>query len=244
MIDEEFAAARVRRRHLQVAAWVLPTIIGHGTDEQKQRWVMPSLLGEIAWCQMFSEPGAGSDLASLTTRATRVDGGWSLTGQKVWTTMAREADWAICLARTNPDAPKHLGITCFMLDMATPGIDIRPLRELTGMAMFNEVFLDDVVVPDDCVVGPVDGGWECARTTLANERVTMAQGSSFGPGVASLVRSRGAGRAWPTTRWSSTSSVSWCRRRMRSPCWGSGPPCERSAAASPGPRRVSGSCWG
>jgi alkylation response protein AidB-like acyl-CoA dehydrogenase len=186
VIDEEFSAARVRRRHLQVAAWVLPTIIGHGTDEQKQRWVMPSLLGEIAWCQMFSEPGAGSDLASLTTRATKVDGGWSLTGQKVWTTMAREADWAICLARTNPDAPKHLGITCFMLDMTTPGIDIRPLRELTGMAMFNEVFLDDVVVPDDCVVGPVDGGWECARTTLANERVTMAQGSSFGPGVASL----------------------------------------------------------
>jgi alkylation response protein AidB-like acyl-CoA dehydrogenase len=186
VIDEEFAAVRVRRRHLQVAGWVLPTIISHGTDEQQQRWVMASLLGEITWCQMFSEPGAGSDLASLTTRATRVEGGWSITGQKVWTTMAKEADWAICLARTNPDAPKHLGITCFMLDMATPGIDIRPLRELTGMAMFNEVFLDDVFVPDDCVVGPVDGGWECARTTLANERVSMASGSSFGPGVAAL----------------------------------------------------------
>ncbi|HKY14594.1 MAG TPA: acyl-CoA dehydrogenase [Microthrixaceae bacterium] len=186
VIDQEFARARIRRRHLQVAAWVLPTIIAHGTDDQRERWVMPSLMGDLRWCQMFSEPGAGSDLASLSTRAARVEGGWSITGQKVWTTMAREADWAICLARTDPDAPKHRGITCFMLDMSTPGIDIRPLRELTGMAMFNEIFLDDVFVPDDCVVGPVDGGWECARTTLANERVSMSSGSSFGPGVAAL----------------------------------------------------------
>jgi alkylation response protein AidB-like acyl-CoA dehydrogenase len=136
---------------------------------------------------MFSEPDAGSDLAGLTTRATRVDGGWSITGQKVWTTMAREADWAICLARTDPDAPKHAGIGCFLVDMRTPGIDIRPLRELTGMAMFNEIFLTDVFVPDECVVGAPTAGWECARTTLANERVSMASGSSFGPGALALL---------------------------------------------------------
>jgi alkylation response protein AidB-like acyl-CoA dehydrogenase len=186
VIDEELAAARVRRPHLQVAAWVLPTIITHGSSAQQERWVMPSLRGEIRWCQMFSEPEAGSDLASLRTAATRVEGGWSLSGQKVWTTMARESDWAICLARTDPDAPSHHGITCFMVDMTTPGIDIRPLRELTGMAMFNEIFLDEVFVPDDCVVGPVNGGWESARTTLANERVSMSSGSSFGPGLAAL----------------------------------------------------------
>jgi len=186
VIDQELAAAHVRRPHLQIAGWVLPTIINHGTSEQQERWVPGSLRGEIHWCQMFSEPDAGSDLASLTTRAVQVDGGWSITGQKVWTTMAREADWAICLARTDPAVPRHEGIGCFLVDMATPGIDIRPLRELTGVAMFNEVFLSDVFVPDDCVVGAPTAGWECARTTLANERVSMASGSSFGPGVAAL----------------------------------------------------------
>jgi alkylation response protein AidB-like acyl-CoA dehydrogenase len=193
-IDAELRAARVRRDHLQVAGWVLPTIIGHGTDAQQERFVGPSLRGELTWCQMFSEPGAGSDLASLTTAATRIDGGWSITGEKVWTTMADRADWAICLARTDPDAPRHEGIGCFLVDMATPGIEIRPLRELTGMAMFNEISLVDVVVPDDCLVGGPTEGWQCARTTLANERVSMASGSSFGPGVSALfdlARSRG-----------------------------------------------------
>jgi alkylation response protein AidB-like acyl-CoA dehydrogenase len=186
-IDEELAAARVRRPHLQVAAWVLPTLVEHGTADQQLRFVGPSLRGEISWCQMFSEPGAGSDLASLSTRATRVPGGWSLTGQKMWTTMAREADWAICLARTDPDAPRHDGLGCFLVDMTTPGIDVRPLRELTGLAMFNEVFLTEVFVPDDCLVGGPTDGWLCARTTLANERVSMGSGSSFGPGVTALV---------------------------------------------------------
>jgi alkylation response protein AidB-like acyl-CoA dehydrogenase len=191
VIDEELAAARIRRPHLQVGAWVLPTIIAHGSPEQQERFVLPTMLGELTWCQMFSEPGAGSDLASLTTRAVRVTDpergpGWSITGQKVWTTMARQADWAICLARTDPDAPKHEGIGCFLIDMTTPGIDIRPLKELTGFAMFNEVFLTEVFVPDDCVVGEPTRGWECARTTLANERVSMSSGSSFGPGVEAL----------------------------------------------------------
>ncbi|MEJ5255822.1 MAG: acyl-CoA dehydrogenase [Acidimicrobiales bacterium] len=192
VIDEEFAAARIRRPHLQVGAWVLPTLIAHGTPEQQERWIRPTLHGELVWCQMFSEPGAGSDLASLTTRAERVDGGWLLTGQKVWTTMAHVADWGICLARTNPLVDKHEGITCFLVDMSSDGIDVRPLRELTGHALFNEVFLDNVFVPDDCVVGGVDNGWQAARTTLANERVSMGSGSSFGPGLESLLGMPGA----------------------------------------------------
>jgi alkylation response protein AidB-like acyl-CoA dehydrogenase len=187
VIDEELRRARIRVPHLAVGAWAAPTIAAHGTPEQQERWVRPTLLGEITWCQLFSEPEAGSDLAALTTKASRTDGGWLLTGQKVWTTMAKEADWGICLARTNPTAPKHLGITYFIVDMRTPGIDIRPLRELTGLEMFNEVFFDDVFVPDDCVVGEVDGGWPLARTTLANERVSMGSGSSFGGGIEALI---------------------------------------------------------
>jgi alkylation response protein AidB-like acyl-CoA dehydrogenase len=188
VVDEELQRARVRRPQLAVGAWALPTIIAHGTPEQQERWVGPTLHGEMTWCQMFSEPGAGSDLASLTTKATRVDGGWLLTGQKVWTSIAQRADWAICLARTDPDAPRHEGITYFLVDMRSAGIDVRPLREMTGQAMFNEVFLSDVFVPDDCVVGPVNGGWRLARTTLANERVSMGSGSSFGLGVESLIQ--------------------------------------------------------
>jgi alkylation response protein AidB-like acyl-CoA dehydrogenase len=187
VIDEEFTAARVRRPHLQVGAWVLPTLIAHGDAEQQRRWILPTMKGEIMWCQLFSEPGAGSDLASLSTRADRVDGGWMLSGQKVWTTMAHIADWGICLARTNPSVPKHEGITCFIVDMKAPGIEIRPLKELTGAEMFNEVFFEEVFVPDDCVVGDVDHGWEAGRTTLANERVSMGSGSTFGPGVESVV---------------------------------------------------------
>ncbi|MDN5746513.1 MAG: acyl-CoA dehydrogenase family protein, partial [Nocardioidaceae bacterium] len=146
----------------------------HGNDAQRERFVRPSLLGRITWCQLFSEPGAGSDLASLRTRARRVDGGWSLTGQKVWTSVAERADWAICLARTDPDVPQHRGITYFLLDMQSAGIQVRPLREITGQALFNEVFLDEVFVPDECVVAEPGDGWKLARTTLANERVAMA----------------------------------------------------------------------
>ena len=188
VIDEELRSARVRRPHLAVGAWVLPTLITHGTAEQQERFIRPTLLGELTWCQLFSEPGAGSDLASLSTKAARVDGGWLITGQKVWTTMARESEWGICLARTNPDVPKHDGITCFLVAMNSDGIDIRPLKELTGMAMFNEVFLNDVFVGDDCVVGAVDNGWAVSRTTLANERVSMGSGSSMGPGLEAVLK--------------------------------------------------------
>ena len=181
VIDEELAAAGVERPDLKIAGWAVPTILRHGTDAQREQFVRPSLLGEIAWCQLFSEPGAGSDLASLSTRAERVEDGpggpgWRLTGQKVWTSLARQADWAICLARTgtDPAAKRHRGITYFLVDMRSEGLDVRPLREMTGDAMFNEVFLDGVFVPDEYVVGEVDGGWALARTTLANERVAMA----------------------------------------------------------------------
>ncbi|MDP3711057.1 MAG: acyl-CoA dehydrogenase [Mycobacteriales bacterium] len=186
VIDEEFAAAKVRRHDLIIGGWAAPTIVAHGTPEQQERFVRPTLHGDVVWCQMFSEPGAGSDLAGLTTKAEKVEGGWRINGQKVWTSMADKADWAILLARTSGTGKgpeRHKGITYFLLDMKTTGVDVRPLRELTGEAAFNEVFLDDVLVPDDCVVGEVDRGWPLARTTLANERVAMSSGSAFGRGV-------------------------------------------------------------
>jgi alkylation response protein AidB-like acyl-CoA dehydrogenase len=187
VIDEELRRAHIRIPNLAVGAWAAPTIVAHGTPEQQERWVRPTLLGTMAWCQLFSEPEAGSDLAALRTMGTRTDGGWLINGQKVWTSMAVDADWGICLVRTNPTAAKHLGITYLIVDMRSEGIDIRPLREMTGLEMFSEVFLDDVFVPDDCVIGEVDGGWPLARTTLANERVAMGSGSSFGGGVEGLL---------------------------------------------------------
>ncbi len=187
-IDEELARAGLSRPDLKIGAWAVPTILQHGTQEQKDRFVRPTLLGDLVWCQLFSEPGAGSDLAALRTRADKVDGGWKLTGQKVWTSLAREADWAICLARTDTTVPKHKGITYFLVKMDSPGLDIRPLREITGETIFNEVFLDDVCVPDDCLVGAPGDGWKLARTTLANERVAMGTGSSVGAEVEKLLQ--------------------------------------------------------
>ena len=182
VIDQELAAAGVERPDLVIGGWAAPTILQHGSDEQRERFLGPTLRGELTWCQLFSEPGAGSDLASLRTRAEPVEGGWRLTGQKVWTSVAERADWGICLARTDPEATPHAGITYFLVDMRSPGIEVRPLREITGDALFNEVFLDDVFVPHECVVGEVNGGWRLARTTLANERVAMA-GARLGDSV-------------------------------------------------------------
>jgi alkylation response protein AidB-like acyl-CoA dehydrogenase len=180
LIDQELSAAGVKRPDLVIGWWAAPTILEHGTPEQVQRFIPATLRGDIFWCQLFSEPGAGSDLASLRTRAVRVDGGWLLTGQKVWTSSAHKAQWGVCLARTDPGAPKHKGISYFLVDMSSPGLLIRPLREITGDALFNEVFLEEVFVPDDLVVGAVNDGWRLARTTLANERVAMAGGTALG----------------------------------------------------------------
>ena len=187
VIDAELRAAGIKPVDLVIGAWILPTLIAHGTVAQQERFVGPTLRGEISWCQLFSEPGAGSDLAALQTRATRTEGGWLLDGQKVWTSLAHRTDFGLCLARTDPDAPKHKGITCFVVDMTSPGLDIRPLREITGREMFNEVFLDGVFVPDECVVGAVNDGWRAGRTTLANERVAMSAGSTMGAGVEGLL---------------------------------------------------------
>jgi alkylation response protein AidB-like acyl-CoA dehydrogenase len=175
IIAQEFATGQVKRPAMGIAAWIIPSIVAYGTDEQQQRFLPPTFRGEMIWCQLFSEPGAGSDLASLTTKATKVDGGWQVSGQKIWTTVAQFSDWAMLIARTSPDKPKHEGITYFVLDMSSPGITVRPLREMTGSALFNEVFLDEVFIPDENVVGGVDDGWHVARTTLAGERVALSQ---------------------------------------------------------------------
>ena len=155
-----------------IGLWAIPAIMAHGTQAQQDRFTGP----DIVWCQLFSEPEAGSDLAGLRTKAVKTDGGWRLSGQKVWTSLARDADWAICLARTDPDVPKHKGLSYFLVDMHSDGIDIRPLREITGRAVFNEVFLDDVFVADDCLVGLPGDGWRIAMTTLATERETLGGG--------------------------------------------------------------------
>ncbi|MGW0025475.1 acyl-CoA dehydrogenase [Rhodococcus sp. NPDC003383] len=188
VIAEELRSAELEPHDMIIGNWVVPTLIAHGSNEQLRRFVPASLRGDIVWCQLFSEPGAGSDLAGLSTKATKVDGGWKLQGQKVWTSMARVADWGICLARTDSGAAKHQGLSYFLIDIKnSEGLDIRPLREITGEALFNEVFLDDVFVPDECLVGKPGDGWKLARTTLANERVSLSNDSSLGAGGETLL---------------------------------------------------------
>ncbi|GAB2849125.1 acyl-CoA dehydrogenase [Actinocorallia aurea] len=188
VISQELKAAKVKAVPLLIGAWVVPSLVQYGTEEQKERFLPPTFRGDFLWCQLFSEPGSGSDLAGLRTRAERTEGGWLITGQKIWTSLAREAAWGICLARTDADAPKHEGITYFLVDMAAPGVEIRPLREATGDAVFNEVFLEEVFVPDDLVVGPVGSGWQVARNTLANERVGLTSSFQLGGDLPKLVR--------------------------------------------------------
>jgi len=174
-----------------------PTLMAHGTPQQQARWLPGTLRGDLLWCQLFSEPGAGSDLASLSTRAEAATGpdgrpGWLVNGQKVWTSSAHVADLAMLLARTDPDVPKHAGISYFVLDMHAPGITVRPLRQIDGAIHFNEVFLDDVFVPEDVLVGPLHEGWKVARTTLHAERTAIGGGGGTRfPEVLELARARG-----------------------------------------------------
>ncbi|MEU8962951.1 acyl-CoA dehydrogenase family protein [Streptomyces sp. NPDC048491] len=188
VIQEELRRAGVKVGDLGIATWVVPSLLAHGSGPQQDRFLAPTLRGELLWCQLFSEPGAGSDLASLRTRAERTDDGWRITGQKVWTSAAQWADYGILLARTDPAAPKHQGLTYFLVDMKrTEGIDIRPLKEITGDSLFNEVYFDGALLPPDAVVGEVNGGWQVARNTLGNERVHMADQVAFDTGLEALI---------------------------------------------------------
>jgi alkylation response protein AidB-like acyl-CoA dehydrogenase len=176
VIEQEFASAGIKRPSLGITSWIILTLIQHGRPEQVARWVRPALNQDVIWCQLFSEPGAGSDAAGIRTRAMRTENGWRINGQKVWTSGAHVADFGLATVRTNPDAPKHQGITTMVIDMHAPGVTVRPLKMPSGNSEFNEVFFDDVFVPDADVVGPVDAGWTVARATLGNESVSIGGG--------------------------------------------------------------------
>jgi alkylation response protein AidB-like acyl-CoA dehydrogenase len=180
LIDEELQAAGVKRPSNTIGiGWAGPTIVHGGTEEQKERYLFPLLAAEEIWCQLFSEPGSGSDLASLSTRAVRDGDEWVVNGQKIWTSLAQHSRFGILIARTDPDAPKHEGISYFICPMDAPGIEIRPIIEMTGAHMFNEVFFDEVRLPAENLVGEVNRGWGLAKVTLGNERVSLSSGGAL-----------------------------------------------------------------
>lgn len=196
----EAGAPSAEGRNVLGFGMVAPTIMAHGTREQKQRFLRPLFTGEEVWCQLFSEPGAGSDLAALSTRAQRDGDGWIVNGQKVWTSLAHEAAFGLLIARTDPEAPKHKGMTAFAVDMRAEGVEVRPLYQATGEAEFNECFFVDVRIPDSQRVGDVGGGWSVAITTLMNERVSIGEavpGRDAGHigNALSIWRERWAGRS-------------------------------------------------
>ncbi|MDC8982524.1 acyl-CoA dehydrogenase [Mycobacterium marinum] len=184
VIEEEFRKAAIKRPDYSITGWVILTLIQHGTAWQIERFVEKALRQEEIWCQLFSEPEAGSDAASVKTRATRVDGGWKINGQKVWTSGAQYCARGLATVRTDPDVPKHAGITTVIIDMKSPGVEVRPLRQITGGSEFNEVFFNDVFVPDEDVVGTPNSGWTVARATLGNERVSIGGSGGYYEGLA------------------------------------------------------------
>ncbi|MEX2292788.1 MAG: acyl-CoA dehydrogenase family protein [Acidimicrobiales bacterium] len=180
LIEDELAAAQVSRPSNTIGiGWAGPTILHGGTADQKERYLFPLLAGEEIWCQLFSEPGSGSDLASLSTRAMRDGDEWVVTGQKIWTSLAQFSKFGILIARTEPDAPKHEGISYFICPMDLPGVEVRPIIEMTGVHLFNEVFLDEVRLPAANLVGDVNRGWGLAKVTLGNERVSLSSGGAL-----------------------------------------------------------------
>jgi hypothetical protein len=199
VIEEEFRAAGIKKPAYGITGWVILTLIQHGNEDQVQRWVPPTLRQEWIWCQLFSEPDAGSDAAGIKTRATKVDGGWLVNGQKVWTSGAHYSRWGFATVRTNPDVPKHDGITVMVIDMEADEVEVRPLRMTSGASEFNEVFFNDVFVSDEDVVGPVDGGWTVARATLGNESVSIGggDGGMSLPGSSLIPALDGAGERIP-----------------------------------------------
>jgi 3-oxochol-4-en-24-oyl-CoA dehydrogenase len=187
VIEQEFTAAGIKRPDFSITGWVVLTLIQHGSADQIERFVLPALRGEQVWCQLFSEPGAGSDAAAVSTKATRAEGGWIINGQKVWTSGAQNSQLGLATVRTDPDAAKHAGITTVIVDMSAPGVDVRPLRQITGGSEFNEVFFSDVFVPDNDVVGEPNNGWAVARATLGNERVSIGGGVVGGEGATNIL---------------------------------------------------------
>jgi alkylation response protein AidB-like acyl-CoA dehydrogenase len=173
VLEEELSALELPQ--YGIGEWVLLTVVGHGTAEQHERFVDASLMGTVKWCQLFSEPGAGSDAAGITTKARRVDGGWIVNGQKTWTSGGATSTHGMATVRTDPEARKHKGITMMLIDMSADGVQVRPIKQITGDSHFSEVFLDDVFVPDADVLGEVNGGWGVARSALGNERVTIGR---------------------------------------------------------------------
>ena len=186
LIEQAIFNEEIGRQRAPMPANVLglvmggPVVIAHGREDQKERYLDPILSGEEIWCQGFSEPESGSDLASLKTRAVKANGVWKVTGQKVWTTYAHEAKWCMLLARTDSDAAKHKGITYFILDMDQPNVEVRPLRQITGEAEFNEIFMEEAEVPEEDVIGEVGGGWNVAITTLMFERAGLGAAAVMG----------------------------------------------------------------
>ena len=240
MIDEELRAAGVRRPINPIGiGWAGPTLMYAGTDEQKERWLWSLLSGE----EFFSEPGAGSDLAALTTRAVRDGDSYVINGQKVWNSFAHIAKWGILLARTDPDAAKHQGISYFVCPMSAPGIEIRPLIDMTGEHAFNEVFFTDVRIPADHLIGAEDGGWALAKVTLGNERVSLSgEGALWGMGptaddLVDLVRGRRSVTAWCRCGWKARSCGCCGCGRCR-PSWPGRCPAPRHRCARPSPTRT------